>query len=159
MKRPFLNALGAALYIVFIVLVIQGSNYILKNVMGTIIIPMVMLSLFVLSAAIMGYFFLSEPLQLLMENKKKEAVTFFAKVVGVFACFILVFGIVLLIKNSRVTTVNLDVKININVVCESALTYMSFPDATLASKFVAECKEGKHPEVIEHYKAQFNLAD
>src|SRR3989344_8851995 len=95
MKKPFLHALGAVIYIVFIVLVIQGSNYLLKEVMGTIIIPMTMLSLFVLSAAVMGYFFLSEPLYLLVENKKKEAITFFAKTVGVFACFVLVFAILL----------------------------------------------------------------
>ena len=50
-------------------------------------------------------------------------------------------------------------KLNINVVCESALTYMSFPDGASADKFVSECKEGKHPEVIEHYKAQMNLGN
>ena len=100
MKKPFLHALGAVIYIVFIVLVIQGANYLLKEVMGTIIIPMTMLSLFVLSAAVMGYFFLSEPISLLVENRKKEAIVYFAKIVGFFACFVLVFGIVLLVKNS-----------------------------------------------------------
>lgn len=50
-------------------------------------------------------------------------------------------------------------KLNINVVCESALSYMTFPDAASADAFVAECKEGKHPEVIEHYKTQTNLGD
>jgi hypothetical protein len=50
-------------------------------------------------------------------------------------------------------------KININVVCENSLAYMTFPDEASAEKFVAECKEGKHPEVIEHYKAQMNLGD
>jgi hypothetical protein len=52
-----------------------------------------------------------------------------------------------------------NVKLNINVVCESALSYMTFPDAKSADAFVADCKEGKHPEVIEHYKAQMNLGD
>lgn len=50
-------------------------------------------------------------------------------------------------------------KLNINVVCESALTYMTFPDGASADKFVAECKEGQHPDVIERYKAQMNLGD
>ena len=159
MKKPFLHALGAVIYIVFIVLVIQGANYLLKEVMGTIIIPMTMLSLFVLSAAVMGYFFLSEPISLLVENRKKEAIVYFAKIVGFFACFVLVFGIILLVKNSGVKTETLNVKLNINVVCESALTYMSFPDGASADKFVSECKEGKHPEVIEHYKAQMNLGN
>lgn len=50
-------------------------------------------------------------------------------------------------------------KLNINVVCEGALAYMTFPDGESAAKFVAECKEGKHPEVIEQYKAQMGLGD
>lgn len=48
-------------------------------------------------------------------------------------------------------------KLNINVVCESALAYMTFPDAASADLFIEECKEGKHPEVIEQYKAQMGL--
>lgn len=50
-------------------------------------------------------------------------------------------------------------KININAVCEGALAYMTFQDGASADKFVAECKEGKHPQVIEQYKAQMNLGD
>jgi hypothetical protein len=95
MKKPFLHALGAALYIVIIVLVAQGVGTLLKNQNDSIIIPMTMLSLFVLSAAIMGYIFLSEPLQLYLDGQKKEAVSFFAKTVGIFACFVAVFAILL----------------------------------------------------------------
>ncbi len=50
-------------------------------------------------------------------------------------------------------------KININAVCEDALSYMSFPDGASADVFVAECKEGKHPEVVEKFKADMNLGD
>jgi hypothetical protein len=50
-------------------------------------------------------------------------------------------------------------KLNINVVCEGALAYMSFPDGDAAAKFVEECKAGEHPEVIEKYKADMNLGD
>jgi len=50
-------------------------------------------------------------------------------------------------------------KLNINVICEGALSYMTFNDGASADKFVAECKEGKYPEVIERYKAQMNLGD
>jgi hypothetical protein len=50
-------------------------------------------------------------------------------------------------------------KLNINVVCEGALAYMSFPDGESADAFVAECKAGEHPEVIERYKAEMNLGD
>lgn len=50
-------------------------------------------------------------------------------------------------------------KLNINVVCESALSYMTFKNGEESAKFVAECKEGKHPEVIERYKKDMNLGD
>ena len=50
-----------------------------------------------------------------------------------------------------------DAKINIDAVCQGALAYMSFPDGASADAFVADCKEGKHPEVIERYKADMNL--
>lgn len=50
-------------------------------------------------------------------------------------------------------------KIDINAVCEGALAYMSFPDGESAATFVAECKEGKHPQVIEEFKTQMNLGD
>jgi hypothetical protein len=93
MKKPFLFALVAALYIVNIVL---GMNFIISlAIKDNILIPMAMLSLFVLSAAVMGYLFLSEPLQLYMDNQKKEAVAFFAKTVGIFACFVILFLILL----------------------------------------------------------------
>ncbi len=98
MKKPFLHALGAALYIVVIVFVVQTVTSALKSQNETIIIPMTMLSLFVLSAAIMGFLFLSEPLYLLAENRKQEAIAFFAKVVGFFACFVAVFTIILFLN-------------------------------------------------------------
>lgn len=48
-------------------------------------------------------------------------------------------------------------KIDINAVCEGALAYMTFPDGASADAFVAECKEGKRPEVIEKYKSDMGL--
>lgn len=89
MKKPFLYALVAAIYIVFIVNLINVVTSILPG--KTILIPMAMLSLFVLSAAVMGFLFLFEPFRLYMDNKKEEAVIFFAKVVGIFACFAAIF--------------------------------------------------------------------
>ncbi len=50
-------------------------------------------------------------------------------------------------------------KLNINVICEQAISYMKFTDAKSADLFIADCKEGKHPEVIEKYKADMNLGD
>ncbi len=91
MKKPFLHALGAALYIVGIVSLINFFGSVLKDQEETIVIPMAMLSLFVLSASVVGYLFLSESLYLLIENKKQEAIIFFTKVVGFFAFFVLIF--------------------------------------------------------------------
>lgn len=42
-------------------------------------------------------------------------------------------------------------KINVQVACESALMYTTFTDGAAADAFVAECVEGKHPDVIERY--------
>lgn len=50
-------------------------------------------------------------------------------------------------------------KLDINAVCEGALAYMSFESGEAAALFVAECKEGQHPEVIERYKAEMGLGD
>ena len=36
---------------------------------------------------------------------------------------------------------------------------MSFSDGESAAAFVAECIEGKHPEVIERFKAEMGLGD
>ena len=98
MKKPFLHALGAALYIVGIVLVAQAVGSVLKHKPDTIIIPMTMLSLFVLSAAVMGYLFLAEPITLLIENRKREGILFFGKVVAFFACFVVLFAVVLFLQ-------------------------------------------------------------
>lgn len=95
MKKPFLHALGAAGYISIIGIGLELTSHI-NNYNGTVLVPMAMLSLFVLSAAVMGFLFLSEPLQLLIEGKKKEAIMWFAKVVGFFACFVAAYGILAL---------------------------------------------------------------
>lgn len=42
----------------------------------------------------------------------------------------------------------------VQIACESALMYTTFPDGASADAFVRECVEGKHPEVIERYEAQ-----
>jgi hypothetical protein len=57
------------------------------------------------------------------------------------------------------TTGDTSAKLDMNVVCESALAYMSFPDSASADVFVKECIEGKYPEVVERYKAQMNVGE
>ncbi len=50
-------------------------------------------------------------------------------------------------------------KLNIDVVCTSALSYMTFENGEASDKFISECKEGKHPDVVERYKKDMNLGD
>lgn len=48
-------------------------------------------------------------------------------------------------------------KLDVRVVCEQALIYMTFPSSVEADAFVAECVDGKHPQVIESYIKQMGL--
>lgn len=83
-KSPVTNAFIAALYIVVVATTMfYGSNYAPKE--DTVLMPIAMLSLFTLSASVMGYLFVGTPLRLYLDGKKKEAVDFFFKTVGSFA--------------------------------------------------------------------------
>jgi len=91
-KNPFYNALAAGAYIVIIVNVIFfGTRLLPQGANETIFIPMGMLSLFTLSAAVMGYIFLYEPILYLIEGKKREALKLFLKTVGSFGVITAVF--------------------------------------------------------------------
>lgn len=82
-KNPFINALAAALYITLVALVMfYGTANLPKE--DSILAPIAMVSLFTLSAAVMGYIFFSQPLQMYLDGKKKEAVNLFTKTVAVF---------------------------------------------------------------------------
>jgi hypothetical protein len=83
-KNPFLNAVFAVMYIM---LVASVMYYGLETVApaDTIIMPIAMISLFTLSAAVMGYLFLYGPIQLYLEGDKKGAMNLFLKTVFVFA--------------------------------------------------------------------------
>ncbi len=83
-KNPIMNASSATLYIIFVALfMFYGSR--LFGPKDTILAPIAMISLFTLSAAMMGYLFLYQPLQLLLDGHKKRAVNLFLQTVGVFA--------------------------------------------------------------------------
>ncbi|MCC6448173.1 MAG: hypothetical protein IT215_05765 [Chitinophagaceae bacterium] len=86
MKKPIIYSFSAVLYIIVIAFVMNSLSERLPG--KTMVAPMIMLSLFVLSAAIMGFLFFSEPLYLYMNNKKKEAISFFFKTIGCFAGFV-----------------------------------------------------------------------
>lgn len=82
--NPFVNALVAAGYISVIVSFLFYTERLDSSSLG-IIAPITFLSLFVLSAALMGYFILYQPLRLLIEGKQSEATTLFFSTLASFA--------------------------------------------------------------------------
>src|SRR3989344_2408605 len=84
-RNPYLNALFAALYIVFVVLLITYGPTFVRDKPDTVFAPMAMLSLLVCSVAFMGYAFFFHPVQMYMEGEKREAVELFTKTLGAFA--------------------------------------------------------------------------
>jgi membrane protease YdiL (CAAX protease family) len=91
MKTPLLNALSASIYIGVVVGVISFLTSIGHEKPDNILIPMFMLSLLVLSVAVMGFLFFYKPFELYFDNKRKEAVLFFWKTVGIFAIAVGIF--------------------------------------------------------------------
>jgi len=83
-KNPFLNALAAAAYISLVASIVIYAPKSIDSAPG-IIAPVTFLSLFVLSAALMGFFFLYQPLQFLLESKPREATRLFLMTAGSFA--------------------------------------------------------------------------
>ena len=84
-KNPFINALVAAGYISILVTIIFNSpHFVTDNELG-MMAPVLFLSLFVISAALMGYLFVYQPVCLLIEGKQAEATKFFLMTVASFA--------------------------------------------------------------------------
>ncbi len=82
-KNPILNALAAFAYIFSVSSFIFFGQRIEDDNIG-ILAPVMALSLFTLSAAAMGYIFLSQPLQMITEGKKKQGVNLFLTTLGIF---------------------------------------------------------------------------
>jgi hypothetical protein len=82
--NPLFNAAAALAYIGLVVLGISNAER-LAGTPETILIPMAMLSLFVLSAATMGYIFLYHPLLMVLAGEHKKGATLFLHTLGIFA--------------------------------------------------------------------------
>ena len=99
-KNPFINAVAAFLYILLGVTIMKFVTEPLQDKPDTFFAPIVFLSTLTLSVAVMAYLFFYQPVLLLIEGKKKDAVIFFVKTVGVFGAITIVvltllyFGIV-----------------------------------------------------------------
>lgn len=83
-KNPVVNAVAASLYITLVATVMQNAETLFGSA-RSIVVPIAMISLFTLSAAMMGYLFLYQPLQLYLDGKKKQATNLFVQTLGVFA--------------------------------------------------------------------------
>jgi len=93
-KNPYINALLAAAYIVFVVLLITYGPAYVRDKPDTILAPVAMLSLLVFSVALMGYLFFLQPVAMYLEGQKREAMELFTKTLGAFA---VITGIVLVV--------------------------------------------------------------
>lgn len=94
-KNPILNALGASVYILLGVVVMSFVSKPLANKPDTFFAPVVFLSLLTLSVAVMAFVFFYQPIQLLIDGKKKEAFDLLSKTISVFG-LITLFALLLL---------------------------------------------------------------
>lgn len=93
-KNPWINALAAALYVVVVAVVMYYGPRMAGRA-NSVIVPIAVISLFTLSAAVMGYVFLYQPVQLYFDGEKINAVNLFVKTVAVFASITALFLLVL----------------------------------------------------------------
>lgn len=82
--NPMFNAVGAVAYIGAVVLLMQFIQSVRHDTPDTPLDGMGALSLLVFSAAVMAFLFFYQPIVLLSENKKKEALSYFLKTLGAF---------------------------------------------------------------------------
>jgi hypothetical protein len=96
-KNPILNGLAAVAYIAALMSVMFYGPALLAPLsinfaqVPEIFAGITMLSLFVFSAAMMGYIFLYQPILLILAGEKKEGTTLFLKTVAAFGAGSLLF--------------------------------------------------------------------
>jgi len=96
-KNPYINALVAGAYIIFVVLLITYGPTFVRDEPDTILAPMAMLSLLVLSVAFMGYTFFLSPIRMYIDGQKREAAELFTKTLVTFS---ILTGVIVLITFS-----------------------------------------------------------
>lgn len=84
-RNPFVNAGAAAGYIALVATVMYYLPRVASPI-DSVVGPIAFLSLFVLSAAMMGYLFLFESARLFFENKQEEGTKLLLSTIAVFAC-------------------------------------------------------------------------
>jgi len=94
-RNPLINALAAGAYVALVATFISSvpEHMPIFAVLG----PLMFLSLFVFSAALMGYLVVFEPLVLVVEGQPRQGVMLFLKTIGLFAVVVAAVGITTLI--------------------------------------------------------------
>lgn len=88
-KNPLVNALTASGYIIFVSAFMSwGTRFAPKE--DTIFAPIAIISLFTLSAAVMGYVFLYQPAILYFDGKKKQGAKLLLQTIGSFGLLTLI---------------------------------------------------------------------
>ncbi|MBU6214515.1 hypothetical protein KGM48_01585 [Patescibacteria group bacterium] len=90
LKNPYQNAVLAAAYVVGVVYALQtlGAAAALQK---TVLIPIAVLGLLVLSVAVMILLFIVEPYRLFASGQREHAVTVFAKTVLAFGGLVVLY--------------------------------------------------------------------
>jgi len=84
-KNPFYNALFAIAYIMVLITCVFFAPNTVMGHYQSFFVPMAMLGLLVLSAALMAYIFFYQPALMLIEGQREKAVKLFLQTVGIFA--------------------------------------------------------------------------
>lgn len=92
-RNPYYHALLALAYIVLLVTIIFNTAGIAGGEQSSVLFPMIMLSLLVLSVSVMAFLFFYQPVVLLLDSKRDEALSFFLRTVGTFAAGTIVLAI------------------------------------------------------------------
>lgn len=97
--RGFLSALGVVLYIALVAsLMFHGQA--LFGDGKSILIPIAMLLLFVVSACVTGLLVLGKPAELYLDGSKKEALRTLFTTIGWLAVFMLIFFAILFVRHT-----------------------------------------------------------
>lgn len=94
-KNPIVNALSASAYIVLVVTVMNFISQTQGDKPDTIFAPILFISMLTFSVTVMAYVFFYQPLQLLVNGKKKESLNLFTQTVGAFGIITLIVLILL----------------------------------------------------------------
>jgi hypothetical protein len=98
LKKSFLCAAGTLIYISLVAWLLSNGQKLFGDVEKFFLIPVFMLSLLVLSAAITGILMFGQPISLYLDGKKKESVRLLFANLGWLLLFIIIIATVIALK-------------------------------------------------------------